>query len=307
MSDALKETPLTFVVGLPRSATSWLGQILGSHPDHAYLNEPDVVLKGEYPHTSDEEHPEAREHIESLIELRHPRAAGHRPVLPKSYRGPIAHRTRQAIIYGLKACERFIPALQDTSIPALCDMHGVPRVIKSVSMLGRARAWNAAVPHAKWVLILRHPCGHAHSTRRGQASGLLPGNIPLGFEECPVAAKYDITRERLEKMTEAERLAWRWAILNENAMDCLEDVHTVSHDVLAADPIGESKKLFKELEIPWHSQVETFLSSSTAKDGSYFRPTRIPLKAANSWRESFEEQDEVLNAIAETRAMQLFR
>ena len=68
MSDALKETPLTFVVGLPRSATSWLGQILGSHPDHAYLNEPDVVLRGDYPHTSDEEHPEARAHL-SLIHI----------------------------------------------------------------------------------------------------------------------------------------------------------------------------------------------------------------------------------------------
>ena len=107
-------------------------------------------------------------------------------------------------------------------------------------------------------------------------------------------------------MTESERLAWRWAILNENAMDCLEGVHVISHDVLAADPIGESKKLFEALELPWHQQVERFLSSSTAKDGSYFRPTRLPLKAANSCRDSFTEQDEVLNAISETRAMQLF-
>jgi len=153
---------------------------------------------------------------------------------------------------------------------------------------------------------LRHPCGHAHSTRRGQASGLLPGKIPLGFEECPVAKKYGVTRALLEEMTESERLAWRWAILNENAMELLDGVHIVSHDVLAADPIGESKRLFSDLGLAWHPQVEGFLASSTSKDGSYFRPTRLPLKAANSWRDSFDEQDEVLNAIADTRAMKLF-
>ena len=307
MGDILSETPLFFVVGLPRSATSWLGQIVGSHPDVAYLNEPDVVLEGDYPFTTDEEHPEeCHAHLSALLDVRHSRATGHRPILPKSYRGPIAHAVRKALLFGVKAGGSLFPPLRGAAIPDLCDMRGVPRVIKSVSMLGRARAWNTAAPHAQWILILRHPCGQAHSTRRGQESGLLHGSIPLGFEECPVAAKYDITRARLEEMTESQRLAWRWAILNENAMDLLDGVHVVSHDVLAADPVGGSKQLLEKLGLSWHPLVEGFLSSSTTKEGSYFRPYRLPLQAAHGWRDAFDEQDEVLDAISETRAMALF-
>lgn len=121
-----------------------------------------------------------------------------------------------------------------------------------------------------------------------------------------MAAKYDITRARLEEMTESQRLAWRWAILNENAMDLLDGVHVVSHDVLAADPVGGSKQLLEKLGLSWHPLVEGFLSSSTAKEGSYFRPYRLPLQAAHGWRDAFDEQDEVLDAISETRAMALF-
>jgi hypothetical protein len=307
MGDLLDTPPPIFVVGLPRSATTWLGQLIGSHPDIAYSNEPDMILEGDYPFTTDEEHSAAcRAHLASLLKVRHPRAMGHRPVFPKSYRSAPAHLIRKAILLSLKAAGTLLPALGNTAIPDLCDMVGVQRVIKSVSMLGRARAWNAAAPNAQWVLILRHPCGHAHSTRRGQASGRLGPHIPLGFEVCPVAARYGITRARLEQMTESERIAWRWAILNENAMEHLEGAHIISHDVLCAEPLPELKQLIHALGISWHSQIESFLSQSTARDGSYFQPTRLPQNAARGWRDSFEEQDEVLAAIADTRALALF-
>ena len=70
--------------------------------------------------------------------------------------------------------------------------------------------------------------------------------------------------------------------------------------------LSSPKQLLEKLGLSWHPLVEGFLSSSTAKEGSYFRPYRLPLQAAHGWRDAFDEQDEVLDAISETRAMELF-
>lgn len=297
---------LTFLIGSPRSGTSWLGNIFDSHPDVLFRMEPDTVLRGDYPSTFDSGYEaEAASHLEQLLGCRTLKVNGSRPVFRKRYLNPIAFQTRRACIYSFKVAEKVLPIAGNMSVPDFTSFQNTRVVIKSVSMMGRASAWDH-FSGAQFVHIIRHPCGHIHSVLRGQKEGHLAGRIPLGFEVCKVAKKYGITREKLEAMDEVERLAWRWAILNEKAIQDLSEGYVQTYEALCADPVGEAKAILTFAGLSWEPQVEAYINDSTSGDGSYFQTRRSPLDAAMSWQKNFDYVNRVISAIGDTKAFELF-
>lgn len=295
------------VVGSPRSGTTWIGSIFDSHPDTFFLMEPDTIDRGDYPHTSDRVFlAEARKHYLEMSKLRASKVVGNRPFFPKSYRSAWLANMRVAAIYGVKGLERLIGRPIAIPVPDFGKVEEARLVIKSVSMLGRSASWRAAMPYAEFVHVIRHPCGHVDSVLRGQKGHKLADGIPLGFSDCSVAKKYGITQADLRTMPEHLRVAWRWAVLNEKAMEEIDGAHLLVYDDFCADPLTETERLFQELGLSWSDQTRIYLEESTSSDGSYFETKRLPLSAAMAWKTQFAFADDVLSALAGTKALALF-
>jgi hypothetical protein len=97
---------INWILGAPRSGTTWLGKIFDSHPDVLYRNEPDKQLGDELPFMCRIEDLEgqryvARAYLDRLIDIRTLRSAGKLPVFPKNYQTLKAHWLRLGMVYGL--------------------------------------------------------------------------------------------------------------------------------------------------------------------------------------------------------------
>ncbi|MDW8443076.1 MAG: sulfotransferase [Acetobacteraceae bacterium] len=172
-----------FVLGAARSGTTWLAKILDSHPDVLYRHEPDidrrppetlppVVEAGDVPaHLA-----QAGAYFRSLLEVRTLKSVGSLPVFAKSWDPPLGRLMRAGLVYAMKAASR-LPGLarplRRVSLPAfgIPPRKGLVPVVKTVSQLGRSALLVAALPEARFVLLIRHPCGQVDSQLRGLTAG----------------------------------------------------------------------------------------------------------------------------------------
>lgn len=296
-----------FLLGSPRSGTSWLGNILNSHDSTLLRHEPDTIIRGDYPNISDQIYlEEARHHIELLTRVRNLKAVGSRPIFPKAYLSNSAWMARKGMIYAAKVLTHVSSLAERLQIPDLVDLEDVRVVLKSVSALGRSGSFGAAYPGSRFILILRHPCGHVDSIVRGSNRGLMPEKIPLAFLETNIAKDYGLSIEMVQSMKPAAQAAWRWSILNEQALKALPNAKIILYEDLCQSPIEVSKALFEFLDLEWCEQTEAFIEESTSQEGSYFETYRDPLVAAHKWRKTFDEIGDVMRAIGGTVACKLF-
>lgn len=214
--------PVTMLLGSPRSGTSWIAKILDSHPDVIYRHEPDISRPNtSFPFICPDfatiaAHQEAaRKYLLSLLDERTLKSAGSRPVFSKKYRSPVSHN-----LYRLEAeLFRVLSHLPLLGRPAR-RMHlsgrleaprelSLPYVIKSVSSLGRAGLFAAAMPEARMVLILRHPCGQIASSLRGLALRKFENSaVPGGGLKTGLAERHGLTPERFARLPAVEQHAW---------------------------------------------------------------------------------------------------
>src|SRR5258707_1137372 len=87
-----------FVVGAPRSGTTWLAKILDSHPDVIYRHEPDEWIPA--PNDLDETNIHAL--VGRWVADRSLRASTKRPFFPKSWQTTPARLLRAAVAGGLR-------------------------------------------------------------------------------------------------------------------------------------------------------------------------------------------------------------
>jgi hypothetical protein len=134
-----------FIIGAPRSGTTWLAKIFDSHPDVFYLHEPDTVLRnpalpiicrrGEIA----KYRPVADEYVKRLLQTQTLKTVGSLPVFGKTYRGIAAHGLRTGMIFAMHALgqiTRRVHAVARVAVPTMADRgcgHPVRPVIKSVS------------------------------------------------------------------------------------------------------------------------------------------------------------------------------
>ena len=215
---------LVFVIGAPRSGTTWLAKLLDSHPDVLCRNEPDTVLDEPRlplfcrPQDILQYRAVARDYIARLAGIHTLKSAGSLPVFPKHFAPPLVHPLRRLWIYALHLAAA-LPAgaslVEWLPIPDLYRSGANPTVVmKSVNARGVARLFLEAMPESRMIFILRHPCGQVGSVMRGLASGVF---VPPDRGEVLAtvgARQFGLTPERFAALEPVEQWAWHWAILN---------------------------------------------------------------------------------------------
>jgi hypothetical protein len=251
--------------------------------------------------------------VAALPETSSARIAGKLPLFPKTYRGPLAFQLRKLLLLGSKALGRVSRA--ELPLPAMIDRGysgDAWLVWKSIESLGRLGVIAWLLPDSHAVHILRHPCGYVSSVLRGESQGQLGGDVPSSEDyglyqlllQTAEARAHGLTLDGLRALQPVERLAWRWVIYNEKAMnDCsnLPACTRVRYEDLCADPVVCYQALFAATGLPWHDQTEAFVRASTeSNSGSYYSVFRNPLEAARSWERQLAPED-IQRVLAITR------
>jgi hypothetical protein len=307
------------LVGQPRSGTTWLGKILDSHPDTLYRHEPDSSQRLSMPLFASagfwSEYIKLLSQFELLLMNPQPlKTAGKLPLFSKRYISWGNNLARRVSVYQAHLAANL------GAKPRVTEFFSAPitapRIVwKSIESLGRAGIIVQALQPCHVIHLVRHPCGQIHSVLKGEKSGRFESSIPLyrnfdlmkqmlGTEQ---ASAHDLAMERLREMTPVQRLAWIWVIFNDHALSELEGQNnstTVVYDDFCLDPIKATRRLFKEVDLEWHPQVEKFISRSTSEHSNLFYSIRkIPVRAANSWIHSMnvEDIDQIMDITSRSR------
>jgi len=298
-----------FIFGSPRSGTTWLGKIFDSHPEVRYLHEPEIALPPQVPQFPKDMNwkqltPGLVKSVEAWKYTSDLRTCGTLPVFRKSTEGVLGHGYRKGQVFLGKSIEKLIPTLSRCfsvrKPPVGCDQLFV---IKTVNLLGRAGLFMHALPDARCVFLVRHPCGQIASVLRGlrkdgNVSSLSYSAIPTS----PLGERERVSLGALEQAGALERLAWKWAAFNDAAY---KDVRNnprsvfVRYEDVTARPMDMVGELFSKIGLSWDSQVEGFIGSSVRARGSSRRYSlkRNPQQAAQRWKG--ELQDDEVSQIRE--------
>ena len=299
-----------FILGMPRSGTSWLAKIFDAHPEVLYRHEPDILIRGEHmPFMCDECEVEAHRHeaaewLNAIAANHRLKSAGSLPVSEKSFHTAAQMAWRRGVVIGLKLLQRVphcgrvanaidVPDFVDPGSDACRKL-----VIKSVSSMGRAGLIAAAAPESRIVLILRHPCGQVASMLRGVREGKFEHDIPLReLTSTRLATHLGLTEDRLTAESFVGQLAWSWVIQNEwalNALSSAKHVKLVRYTDLAEDPEATMRALFASCDLDWRPEIANFLRSSTTnvtgREG-FYDLTRDPIDAETKWRRELSKEE----------------
>jgi Sulfotransferase family len=290
---------------MPRSGTTWLGKIFDSHPETVYRHEPDSWRRLDSiplfpaPESADHYSTNVRSFLAELTAIRADRVCGKRPLFPKSYasRFGVTLFSGRSLLH--KALDR-VGLHAEPPVPPL-PRPGLPYrlVWKSIESLGRTGVILAALPEAKFVQIVRHPCGYVASVLRGESEKRFGHNQAAGdFDlyrmacDTPQARVHALTESRFRAMEPAERLAWRWVIYNEKAAAesaSMPNAKVVIYEELCARPLQVARALFEFCELSWDAQSEQFLKESTSDAKSdYYSVFKDPLESAWRWQSQLD-------------------
>jgi hypothetical protein len=292
--------PHAFLLGSPRSGTTWMAKIFDSHPDVFYLHEPDIVLRRpEIPHlpaagSAATSTAAVRLYIEQLCRLRKTRALGSLPLFPKTYRPGLTTPLFNSLIYGGHAVEKLLGYInwhRNIEIPFVFSKKRRPAftLIKSVSSLGRAELFRNATRDTKIVHIVRHPAAQIASRLRGSRMGVLDGDTFVRqLARTTVARLYGLSEDVMRTMSLEGRMACQWLITNTLVHDALAAdarYRLLIYEDLCRDPSAVSRELLAWCGLGWTAQTEDFVNWSTRGGGErFFGVVRSSAAEVGKWR-----------------------
>ena len=293
------DTAPILLFGMPRSGTTWVGKILDSHPRTVYRHEPDSWRRlDEVPlvpvGATHQYHGTIRGFWAGVGDIRAPKVCGKLPVFPKNYLTAMQLACYRA---GIRLSQ--LAGKAGLDLPVICAAAGGDgrRIVwKSIESTARFGLVLDALPQARGLLLIRHPCGYVASVLRGEARQKFEDNRGASedygiFEmllETPFAAEKELTLARLRSLTGEERLAWRWALTNVKAMrevDGNPRCKVMIYDDACDDPLTAARSMYEHLQLDWSTQTEQFVRASTGEDqNAYYGVYRDPAKAARKWQ-----------------------
>ena len=276
------------VIGLMRSGTTWIGKVLDSSPEVVYLHEPDYVKRIPcLPYTTEAQEyagwePYIRNYLAGLRSTCASRSMLKRPSFPKNFPQSISERVAYQAFRGKLRVEQvlhkigFAPIL--TTWPACMDRAKLT-VWKSVEQTGNVGCMLRAVPEQKVLHVVRHPCGFVDSVMRGQRKKLLRGGVPtsqdLGIFDYVVGTKFaqqlGLKLRDWDLLTEVERLAYMWLVINEQAIldgAGMPNYKLVYFEEFCLDPLRMTQGVFDYVGLNLGPQTERFVASSSTSSGS---------------------------------------
>ncbi|MGH8184718.1 MAG: sulfotransferase family protein [Rhodanobacteraceae bacterium] len=293
--------PCILVFGMPRSGTTWIGKLFDSHPDTLYRHEPDSVQRLTmplFPEKADalHYHVELEQFVRQLPWMRSPEVVGKQPLFPKNYQSSAELAVYRASVLTAKAASRIRRHFPCPYRPTAEGYAKTHVVWKSIESTGRLYACIDVLPDARSIYLLRHPCGYVASVLRGEAAHRFgdstPGADELWLLELLLATdtgrKYGLTMDELVPLTPEERLAWRWTLIQENALANVagsDRVLTVRYEDVCAEPIAMTRRMFGFAGLDWHPQTERFVLASTgADDSGYYSVFKNSRASAERWQ-----------------------
>lgn len=312
--------------GLPRSGTTWIGKTFDSHPEVLYRHEPDsygalnavpmmaaLDEAGRWAQT-------VHEFCSKLPELRFSKIAGSTPVFPKTYYTLAGFSLYRLSVFKAKLMTRFVkewPVGSYLSPQALAEC----RIVwKSIESLGRMGVIARALPQARGVQVIRHPCGFVASQLRGWSRNQFGVGVPFSEDldllrwcvDAAPMAKYQLSMDRLLALHPIERLAWVWVVFNEkayNEIKLLPNCMAIRYEDICHNPLAMFRALFDFCGLSWHAQTEKFVAASTARNvDRYYSIVKNPIEAAQKWRKQMDPEDieRVMTVISRTEIGQLY-
>lgn len=293
------------VFGMPRSGTTWLGKLFDSHPGTLYRHEPDSVQRLSLPlYPEIETAPQHREELErfvaSLPQMRSPKVVGKQPLFPKSYQSNAAFGIYRLSVVIAKVASRIKRNAPCLYRPTAADFEGVRLVWKSIESPGRLGVCMAALPSARAIHLMRHPCGYVASVLRGEAASRF-GDLTSSADDLwlfklllatSTGEGHSVTFENIKRLSPEERLAWRWVLIQEKIIADIKEsgrVLTVRYEDVCAAPLAMTRRMFEFTGLDWQPQTEAFVRASTeaterATDTDYYSVFKPPLASAERWR-----------------------
>lgn len=293
--------PAILLFGLPRSGTTWVGKIFDSHPQTLYRHEPDSVQRLSMPLFPESGNgaayaKEILRLVAAMPGMRDVKVVGKMPLFPKAYLSGPAFTLKRASIMGAKFLGQS-GSVFPVPFPAKAELAGRGRIVwKSIESLGRLGPVLEVLDDAVAIHVLRHPCGYISSVLRGEAAHSFVDNRPSSDDyglltmllATEPARRYGLTLDALRALSPEERLAWRWVLVNEKAVDDARTsgrVKVVSYDALCRNPEEVGREMFAFADLSWHAQTARFVGQSTTNEESgYYSVFKNPLRAATRWR-----------------------
>lgn len=308
------------LVGMPRSGTTWIGKIFDSHPRVVYRHEPDDRhrLRGVPLFPLPAEDDRYQQTIESfcatILDVRDAKTAGSLPVFEKDFLSPAGNILRRRFIEIGKMTSRFV---REVSIPKFVEgrLPADARLIwKSIHSLGRAGLFSRAMPDSHVVIVQRHPCGYVASVLRGEAQRKFTSSTAawedFGIYEIMAhtsqAGRRNLDLDIFRAMSPVQRLAWRWVVFNEAAVENVRgrgNVTVIRYEDLCRAPLEHVRALFDYCGLSWNAQTERFISDSIAKNNpAYYSVFKNSLQSAMKWQEELPRAtiDEILDVIMQS-------
>jgi hypothetical protein len=309
------------LVGMPRSGTSWVSKIFDSHPDVAYFHEPDSSIKLDFLNLIDDRDldestsTKVRETLTSFWDLKEERVIGSLPIFRKSYLTPLQLQIYRLTNSASKYSARVLGV--PLALPHRPIRGAAVKVWKSIESLGRVAQLKQAMGDSlKVVQIARHPAGQVYSTLSGEARKQF-GSYQAAEDEqlfreildTKTAAGLGLSFDSFSGMTPSQRLAAKWAIYNDHAIESGACDFILNYESLCRSPLPLIKQVFSALGMGLTPEVERFIVSSTSKNQSrYYSVFKDPLASSMKWKEKLDDAQkaQIAAVLKDSRAYRMF-
>lgn len=299
--------PCILVFGMPRSGTTWIGKLFDSHPDTLYRHEPDSVVKLSLPlFPKVENAPRYREELEQFVasmpRLRSPEVVGKQPLFSKSYLSALALDAYRLSVIAAKTAGRVHRHFPCVYRP---DAHGCKhaRVVwKSIESPGRLGVCMEALPSARAIHLVRHPCGYVASMLRGEALHRFRDQAPSAGQlwvlklllATAAGKRHGLSLDDVKHLSPEEHLAWRWVLTQEKILADVagsDRVLSVKYEDVCTEPVAMTRRMLEFAGLDWHPQTERFVQASTqASNVHYYSVFKNPRASAGRWQSELDPE-----------------
>jgi Sulfotransferase family len=329
---------LVFLFGLPRSGTTWIGKLFDSHPRTLYKHEPDTFTHLQTmpwaPGVAETEKLRAMaDHFLSLLpNINTTYVAATLPVFRKEFRSRLQFGLHLFSVLTAKLGKRVAGEFPVLPLAEYGKIPGLRVVWKSVNSLGRLGVFLRVARERRAIVIFRHPCGLIASIKHASMSGVHIRTNPSEdygiFEQLARSnpgRRHGVTLDNLRMMLPIERLAWKWVLLYEKAMEDTEGIDGVSfvrYEDVCLDTKRCTRAMFEFCGLPWSSQTSEFIERSTKhrkaerwslmrvleSRSGYFSIFKDPVDCATKWRSQLspEEIDRVYGVLRSSDLLRLY-
>lgn len=298
---------MLFIIGSGRSGTTWLGKLFDSHPDVLYRHEPDYLHINTVipflPSSADVVNykEKARIYVEQLLSSNFVRCSSVKPLFAKNYRSTFEQILFVVSISMLKHANAGLNLFNYRNL-RYCDIINIKNrkrvyyVIKSVNSLCRARLFSNSCPDAKFVHVIRHPCGVIHSQLRGMRLGRMRKEVYLqSLYQAGYAQRYGFSLDYIRSQPIEAQLAFQWMVQNQKVIDDMQQnpkYKLIKYEDLCINTKTELVKLFDFAALRWNLQTEQFIDTLGKIENTtpkYFDILRLPNSALRDWTTNLTE------------------